>query len=186
MFRNSLQLAELGRYQVKIASSKALTELCSNFSSGLQVQCEIMSQQPSLRADLQARYEAYILCLNERRWEDLRDFVDQTVVHNERLLGLGGYMAMLEADVARIPDLQFTLARLLIDEQQYSVAAIIQFDCTPAQDIFDTATKGRRVQFTENVFYRFEKETLRIVEAHSIIDIAAIRSQVEQQRQHVD
>ncbi|CEH16889.1 Polyketide cyclase SnoaL-like domain [Ceraceosorus bombacis] len=130
------------------------------------------------RDRLKARYTDYICCLNERRWSDLGAYVDAQAVHNGRPFGLNGYRAMLEENVAQIPDLTFNVTRLLVDEEQASVAAIIHFECTPTADIFETRVNGRTIRFEENVFYRLSSE-LKIVEVKSIIDIAAIREQAQ-------
>ncbi len=56
------------------------------------------------------------------------------------------------------------------------VACRLAFDCTPRGRFCGLHVDGRRVRFTENVFYRFEDE--RIAEVWSIIDAAAIAAQL--------
>jgi ketosteroid isomerase-like protein len=60
-------------------------------------------------------YHRYLECLNERRWDDLGEFVADDVTHNDRPLGLSGYRAMLEDDVRTIPDLRFVADRVVAE-----------------------------------------------------------------------
>jgi predicted ester cyclase len=119
-------------------------------------------------------YRAYIACLNRRDWPGLGRFVHEAVRHNGRPLGLAGYRAMLERDVAEIPDLRFDV-QLLVAEPPY-VASRIWFECTPVGRFMGLAVNGRRVTFSENVFYRFKDGV--IAEVWSVIDQAAIEGQV--------
>ena len=127
-----------------------------------------------MSTDLSALYRAYIDCLNRRAWDELGRFVHGDVAHNGRALGLSGYRAMLEGDVRLIPDLRFAVEMLVCDAS--SLAARLRFDCTPAGDFLGLAVDGRRVSFSENVFYRFEDGTIRAV--WSVVDRAAIEAQI--------
>lgn len=124
--------------------------------------------------DLPALYRAYIACLNARDWDALGRHVHPDATHNGRAFGLEGYRQMLIADVRAIPDLRFNI-RLLVCEPPH-VAAILDFDCTPRGELFGLPVNGRRVQFSENVFYEFEGGLIRTV--HSIIDTAGLAAQL--------
>lgn len=52
------------------------------------------------------------------------------------------------------------------------IAAPLCFDCTPVGELFGVGVNGRRVRFTENVFYAFEAGRIRHV--FSVIDKAAV------------
>ncbi len=124
--------------------------------------------------DLAARYRAYLACLNARDWASLGRYVDDDVIRNGERLGLAGYRAMLETDVAEIPDLVFAIELLAI-EAPY-VAARLRFDCTPSGRFLGLEVNGRRVRFAENVFYQFRDA--KIVEVWSVVDKAAIEAQL--------
>jgi predicted ester cyclase len=126
------------------------------------------------RGDLSDIYRGYIACLNNQDWPNLGVFVGEDVHHNGKRIGLLGYRAMLEGDFLAIPDLQFNI-RLLISEPP-RIASRLHFDCTPRGMLFGLPVNGRRVQFTENVFYEFLDG--RIESVWSIIDKAAIESQL--------
>lgn len=119
-------------------------------------------------------YRDYIASLNERDWPRLGRFVDDDVVHNERRVGLSGYVAMLERDVDEIPDLCFDVQMLLCDPPY--VAARLRFDCTPKGRFLDLPVDGRKVSFSENVFYEFRGD--KIVRVWSVVDKAAIEAQL--------
>jgi predicted ester cyclase len=124
--------------------------------------------------DLEQIYSSYIDCLNRQDWLRLEDFVAADVVHNDRRFGLDGYRRMLESDFRAIPDLYFKIDLLVIDTQK--VASRLAFDCTPVGQLFGLPVNGRRVRFSENVFYLFSEG--RIVQVWSIIDTGVIEAQL--------
>lgn len=124
--------------------------------------------------DLRAIYRDYLACLNRRDWDALGQFVADAVVHNARPFGVAGYRAMLENDVREIPDLHFGIELLSVEPPL--LACRLKFDCTPRGQFFGLPINGQRVQFTENVFYRFDHG--KIVEVWSVIDTAAIEAQL--------
>mgnify|MGYP001329856360 CR=1 FL=1 len=126
------------------------------------------------RTDLVAAYRGYIDCLNAQDWDALGRHVGEAVSYNGETIGLAGYRSMLIGDFEAIPDLRFTIDLLVCDPPH--VAARLTFDCTPHGMLFGLPVNGRRVTFTENVFYEFEGG--RIVTVRSIIDKAAIAEQI--------
>jgi predicted ester cyclase len=124
--------------------------------------------------ELRDRYHGYIDCLNRQDWRHLGDYVADEVQRNGEVLGLAGYRKMLEGDFAAIPDLFFKID-FLVSEPPY-VAARLIFDCTPKGELFGLDVNGRRVSFTENVFYRFINGKIETV--WSVIDQAAIKAQL--------
>lgn len=125
-------------------------------------------------ANLSAIYRAYIACLNQQDWPNLGQFVADTVWRNGEHLGLSGYRRMLERDFSEIPDLRFNV-ELLIADPPY-VASRLAFDCSPKGRFLGLDVNGRRVSFTENVFYEFRSG--KIVQVWSVIDKAAIEAQL--------
>ena len=127
-----------------------------------------------MKTDLADIYRDYIACLNQQDWPMLERFVHDDVHHNRRRIGLSGYRAMLERDVQQIPDLHFDI-RLLVSDPPY-VASRLGFDCTPTGEFLGLPVNGKRVSFTENVFYEFRGS--KIARVWSIIDKAAIEAQL--------
>jgi predicted ester cyclase len=119
-------------------------------------------------------YRAYISCLNKQDWPNLGQFVGDDVYYNGQRVGLSGYREMLEKDFEAIPDLSFNI-QILISEQSY-IASRLDFNCTPKGELFGLPVNGRRVSFSENVFYEFQGE--QIVKVWSVIDKAAIETQL--------
>lgn len=126
------------------------------------------------KADLSDIYCSYISCLNRQDWPKLGQFVDEEIHYNGKRIALSGYREMLEGDFRAIPDLYFDIHLLIADPPR--VASRLRFDCTPKGLLFDLPVNGKRVSFTENVFYEFKNE--RIVKVWSVIDKAAIESQL--------
>jgi predicted ester cyclase len=126
------------------------------------------------KADLSDIYRAYIACLNQQDWRKLGQFVDEDVRYNDKRVGLSGYREMLERDFDQIPDLCFQI-QLLVSDPPY-VASRLRFDCTPRGRFLGLNVDGRRVSFTENVFYQLRGD--KIEQVWSVIDKAAIEAQL--------
>ncbi len=126
------------------------------------------------QTDLTAIYRAYIACLNQQDWPNLGQFVDESVRRNGERLGLSGYRQMLVRDFHEIPDLHFNI-ELLIANPPY-IASRLAFDCSPKGKFLGLDINGKRVSFTENVFYEFRAG--KIVQVWSVIDKAAIEAQL--------
>ena len=126
------------------------------------------------KSELREIYQDYISCLNRQDWRNLERFIDDDVHHNGHRIGISGYRQMLERDFHEIPDLHFNI-QLLISDPPY-IAGRLGFDCTPKGKFLDLQINGKKVFFTENVFYEFRGQKIRQV--WSIIDKAAIEAQL--------
>ena len=126
------------------------------------------------KKELIKQYRRYIDCLNQHDWSRLGDYVADDVLRNDEALGLSGYRKMLEGDLAAIPDLLFNID-LLVSDPPY-IGARLLFDCTPKGELFGLPVNGKRVSFTENVFYQFTGARIKIV--WSVIDQAVIKAQL--------
>lgn len=119
-------------------------------------------------------YRGYIDCLNHQDWPNLAKFVHDDAHYNGTYIGLSGYRDMLKGDFRAIPDLHFEINLLICEPPR--VASRLDFDCTPKGMLFGMPVNGRRVRFSENVFYEFLDGRIRNV--WSIIDKAAIAAQL--------
>ncbi|MFM0356893.1 ester cyclase [Paraburkholderia nemoris] len=119
-------------------------------------------------------YRDYIACLNRQDWSKLGSFVADDVKYNGQTIGLSGYREMLERDFREIPDLHFEVQFLVCEPPH--IASRLQFDCTPTGTFLGLPVEGKRVAFTENVFYEFHGHKIRQV--WSVIDKAAIERQL--------
>ena len=127
-----------------------------------------------IKTDLPGVYRNYIACLNKQDWTRLEQFVHDEVFYNGQQFGIQKYREMLEKDFYEIPDLYFNI-QLLISEPPY-VASRLGFDCTPKRKFLGLHVNGKRVSFTENVFYEFRGK--KIEQVWSIVDKAAIEAQL--------
>jgi predicted ester cyclase len=125
-------------------------------------------------AHLEDFYRRYIDCLNRQDWPNLASFVSEDVEHNGRPLGVSGYRNMLVGDFERIPDLHFKVELLVANPPR--LGARLRFDVTPKGEFLGLAVNGRRVSFTENVFY--EMRDGKIERVWSVLDKLAIESQL--------
>ncbi|GAJ92571.1 ester cyclase [Agrobacterium sp. SHOUNA12C] len=127
-----------------------------------------------VKTDLSDIYRGYIACLNAQDWARLEQFVDDDVSHNGQNVGISGYRQMLERDFSEIPDLRFAIQLLISDPPH--IASRLEFDCRPKGTFIGLPVNGKRVSFTENVFYEFRSE--KIWRVWSIVDKAAIEAQL--------
>ena len=128
------------------------------------------------------RYLEYIAVLNERRFDDLPEYVAPRLTYNDEPLTCAQYQELLRGDVRAIPDLFFDVHDLVVEEQR--VAARIVFRCTPEREFLGLAPTGQRIEFAEHVFYDLRDG--RIVHVRSLIDRDRIRQQLEQGSPGVD
>jgi predicted ester cyclase len=128
-----------------------------------------------IKIDLSNVYRNYITCLNKQDWSKLQQFVHDEVYYNGQRIGISGYREMLERDFYEIPDLYFDI-RLLISDPPY-IASRLGFDCRPKRKFLGLHVNGKRVSFTENVFYEFRRR--KIEKVWSVIDKAAVESQLK-------
>ena len=119
-------------------------------------------------------YRDYIACLNRQDWPNLGRFVHEAARHNGRRLELSGYREMLEQDFRDIPDLHFSIALLIADPP--FIASRLAFECAPTGVFLGLPVNGKKISFTENVFYEFRGG--KIAEVWSVIDKAAIEAQL--------
>jgi predicted ester cyclase len=123
-------------------------------------------------------YLAYIACLNAQDWSRLANFVQVDVRHNNRPLGVAGYRVMLQNDFANIPDLRYEIELLVVNTN--CVASRLRFDCSPQGEFLGLPVNGKRVVFSENVFYELRDD--KIARVWSVIDKSAVEAQVLEAR----
>ena len=110
--------------------------------------------------DLRRHYLAYLDALNERRFDDLVDFVADDLTYNDRPMTRRDYQQARAGEAVAIPDLRFEIGLLVVEGNR--VACRLDFDCTPVGPFLGFEPPGHSVRFSEHVFYRFEED--RIVE----------------------
>jgi len=89
--------------------------------------------------DLDAVYRAYLGALNERRLDDLRQYVHDELTYDGDVMTRRRYRDMIAADIAAIPDLFFDADIIVVRADQ--VACRLTFDCTPQRDFLGFSPK---------------------------------------------
>lgn len=125
---------------------------------------------------LTKRYLRYIECLNSQDWENLGLYVDEDVAYNGGRVGLEAYRQAREGEFRDIPDLHFNVQILVADERM--VASRLNFEISPTGEFLGLPVNGRRISFSENVFYEFEDG--KIAKVWSVIDRAAVEAQLRE------
>ena len=124
--------------------------------------------------DLSENYHQYIACINARELYRLGEFVGEEVVYNGCFIGLDGYRNMLTGNYHDIPDLRFVIELLVADTA--AVASRLYFNCKPRAQFKGLQVNGQRIEFHENVFYKYRNG--KITEVWSVIDKAEIEKQL--------
>lgn len=132
--------------------------------------------------DLLTLYRSYLTLLNTHSFTttSLSTFVSPTVRHNNRPLGISGYVALIEKDISDIPDLHFDIQLLIV--QGDMISARLEFNVTPKGEFMGVGVNGKKVKFCENVFYRWKEQEdggWRIEDVWSVVDKSEIERQVE-------
>ncbi|CAN8097161.1 unnamed protein product [Discula destructiva] len=138
------------------------------------------SDAPDLTTTIKEKYTAYIGAINERNMaQSLPTYCHDVVIHNGKALPLSEYRQLMEGAQEAIPDLEFSIASLIVDPDRQIVAALLDFRGTPTGKFADvTPPEGgaKEVRFGEIVFYWFKDG--KIASVVSLVDLAAYRKQV--------
>jgi len=125
-------------------------------------------------ADLETRYRSYLDALNERRLDDLMDYVQDELSYNGEKITRRQYQDLIAGDISAIPDLIFD-AQIIVATDEH-VACRLVFNCTPQQEFLGFSPNGQQLCFAEHVFYHFRDG--RIAAVWSLIDRPAIEAQL--------
>jgi predicted ester cyclase len=125
-------------------------------------------------AELEAHYRSYLDCLNTRLLGRLDAFVHDELTYNGNPMTRADYRALLEDDIAAIPDLSFDVDLLVVGGEQ--VACRLKFHCRPEREWRGLRPTGQRIAFAEHVFYAFRDG--RIDHVWSLLAHAAIEEQL--------
>ena len=99
-------------------------------------------------ADLETRYRAYLDALNERRLDDLVDFVQNELSYNGKTMTRRQYQDLITADITAIPDLFYDAHIIVAGGDQ--VACRLVFDCTPQHEFLGFSPNRERLRFAED------------------------------------
>lgn len=100
-----------------------------------------------------ARYERYLACCNERRFDDLAEFVDEQVSGSGAEDGQAAYIERVRAVVTGFPDYRWELQELIVEGD--AIAARLTGRGTHTGVFDGIAPTGRKITIQELVIYRF-------------------------------
>jgi predicted ester cyclase len=122
----------------------------------------------------EAHYLRYISFLNERRLDDLSEFVQERLIYNGKAMTRIDYQNFIARDIAAAPDLYFDVHLLVVKDD--TIACRINFNCTPQSEFLGFRPNGKAISFSEHVFYQLKNG--KIAEVWSLIDKMSIQSQL--------
>jgi predicted ester cyclase len=104
------------------------------------------------RADVATRYERYLACCNERRFDQLGEFVDEQVSGSGSVDGLAAYVERVKAVCTGFPDYRWELQELVVEAN--SIAARLIGQGTHTGFFNGIRPTGRKITIQELVIYR--------------------------------
>jgi predicted ester cyclase len=125
-------------------------------------------------AEFEAHYRRYISCLNNRRLDELDEFLHEELTYNGEPETRADYRARIAGDVAAIPDLYFDVHLIVVGGDQ--IACRLFYNCTPQSEWLGLQPNGKSISFAEQVFYKFRDG--KIYEVWSLLDVASIAEQL--------
>jgi predicted ester cyclase len=108
----------------------------------------------SQRVAMTAFYRHYLRCCNDRRFDELGEFVDEDVLVNDTRQTLDEYVAGLRAVVDAFPDYHWDLRQLLVDGDWLS--AHLTGTGTHTGTFLGVPATGREVRVRELAMYRVD------------------------------
>lgn len=105
------------------------------------------------RADLVAQYERYLTCCNERRFDELGEFVSEQVSGSAPVDGLASYIDGVRSVCTAFPDYRWERKELVVEED--TIAARLIGRGTHTGPFGGIAPTGRTISTQELVIYRF-------------------------------
>ncbi|MFC0627850.1 ester cyclase [Kribbella deserti] len=124
----------------------------------------------SERDELVTFYRRYLACSNERRFDDLGEFVDENVRINGNPAGLKAYADGLREVVEAFPDYHWDLQHLLVDGDWLS-AHLIDTATHTGTPFLGIAATGRLIRIHELAIYRLDNR--RIIDCWGDLGSAA-------------
>jgi predicted ester cyclase len=107
----------------------------------------------SARAGLAARYQHYLACCNERRFDQLSEFVSEQVTGSAPADGLAAYIDGVRAVCTAFPDYHWDLQDLVVGDD--TIAARLIGQGTHTAPFAGVAPTHRTIRTQELVIYRF-------------------------------
>jgi predicted ester cyclase len=125
-------------------------------------------------AEFEAHYRRYISYLNNRRLDELDEFLHEELTYNGQPETRADYRERIAGDLAAIPDLYFDVQLIVVCGDQ--IACRLFYDCTPQSEWLGLRPNGESISFAEHVFYKFRDG--KIYEVWSLLDVASIAEQL--------
>ncbi len=125
-------------------------------------------------AEFEAHYRRYISYLNDRRLDELDEFLHEELTYNGEPETRADYRERIAGDVAAIPDLYFDVHLIVVCGDQ--IACRLFYNCTPQSEWLGLQPNGESISFAEHVFYKFRDG--KIYEVWSLLDVASIAEQL--------
>ena len=119
-------------------------------------------------------YRGYLAALNDRRLDELGDYVHDTIGFNGEPTSRAAYAAAIQSNLDVVPDFRWAIEHLVEDGDLLAVH--LTDTGTPAAEWLGIAATGRSFATTEMAIYRFQAG--KIAEMWFVLDAPRAAAQV--------
>lgn len=123
-------------------------------------------------------YVRYLSYCNDRRLDELGEFVHDEIRFNGQVTSLADYASAIASNLAAVPDFHWTLEDIVANDD--TVAIRLTDTGTPQADWLGFTPSGRSMTTQEFAIYRFRNG--KIAEMWFLLDVPAVESQLTQDR----
>ncbi|KAK7747721.1 hypothetical protein SLS62_008968 [Diatrype stigma] len=107
-------------------------------------------------AELASTHQAWLDCLNEKRWDDLQKYVNSKYIHGRQELTPEGFVTHIQNVSAAIGVSTIHVDTMLIDEKNQCVADILYTKINPTIPFLSPEPTGRELMLREFRFVWFK------------------------------
>lgn len=127
-----------------------------------------------MTSELTDNFRSYLAALNDRRMEELGDYVHNTIRFNDEPTSLEEYAAAIQSNIDLVPDFHWAIEHLVASGDLLAVQ--LTDTGTPEGEWLGITPTGRSFRITEMAFYRFRDG--RIAEMWFVLDATTAAAQV--------
>lgn len=125
-------------------------------------------------ADLEGIWRRYLASLNDRRLDELAEFVHDPMRFNDEVVSLADYAGAIASNLEAVPDFRWEIEDLVTSGD--TVAVRLADTGTPRSEWLGIPPNGRPMTTREFAFYRFRGG--KIAEMWFLLDVPAVESQL--------
>ena len=130
--------------------------------------------------DLQDLYGRYLACCNERRFDDIAEYVHDELRFNGQPTSRADYVAAIASNIDAVPDFHWTIEDIAATPDL--IAVRLTDTGTPEKEWLGIEPTGKSMSISEFAFYRVRDG--KIAEMWFLLDQPTAKAQLNPDHQH--